>query len=302
MTFDQKKIAQEQIWKYLPLEQAINQQVHQALDQKKNIAYRIVDSVFAEISTAWTDAKLIVTDNIPTRAVCGKILSLYPEYWHVYHYQPVYQPKPARYGYNCFMNRISEDRGQTFQELKRRGLLSKGLVSFNCSQSEYMDQYEQAKLYDYWPEHDLGLTLVPYNTVESHGGLEQCIIDSNISLILETYISDSHIVFSEKIFRALQLPRPWLLYCSPGSVDCLKHYGFDVLDDYVDHSYDAINEHNHRHVSILDQLETFVDRTYNNQDYIRFDQAAAHNQQLVTQFAKNWPKKLNDVLTEIQKL
>jgi hypothetical protein len=31
MTFDQKKIAQEQIWKYLLLEQAINQQVHQEL-------------------------------------------------------------------------------------------------------------------------------------------------------------------------------------------------------------------------------------------------------------------------------
>ena len=65
MTFNQKKIAQEQIWKYLPLEQSINQQVDQALGHKKNIAYRIVDSVFAETPATWTDAKLVVTDNIP---------------------------------------------------------------------------------------------------------------------------------------------------------------------------------------------------------------------------------------------
>jgi hypothetical protein len=90
MDFDQKKIAQEQIWKYLPLEQSINQQVHQVLEQKKNIAYRIVDSLFLEDPQAWTDAKLIVTDNIPTREVQGTVLPLYPEYWHVYYYQPVY--------------------------------------------------------------------------------------------------------------------------------------------------------------------------------------------------------------------
>ena len=97
MPFDQKTIAQEQIWKYLPLEQSINQQVYQALDQKKNIAYRIVDSVFAETPTAWTDAKLIVTDNIPTRKVQGTVLPLYPEYWHVDYYQPVYHNRPATY-------------------------------------------------------------------------------------------------------------------------------------------------------------------------------------------------------------
>jgi len=289
MTFDQKKIAQEQIWKYLPLEQAINHQVHQALDQKKNIAYRIVDSVFAETPAAWTDAKLIVTDNIPTRAVSGKTLPLYPEYWHVYHYKPVYQPSPASYGYNCFMNRISEDRAQTFQELKRRGLLSKGLVSFNnLRPGESISTVQD--LLDYGD---------PYNNLTN--SLEQSIIDSNISVVLETYISDDHITFSEKIFRALQLPRPWLLYCSPQSVKYLRCHGFDVLDDYVDHSYDNEISHSRRLMSIIDQLEQFVERHYDHNDYARFEQAVKHNRNLLLKFAQAWPAKFDHVLKEIAK-
>jgi hypothetical protein len=289
MTFDQKKIAREQIWKYLPLEQAINQQVHQTLDQKKNIAYRIVDSVFAEMPTAWTDAKLVVTDNIPTRAVCGQVLPLYPEYWHVYHYQPVYQSRPATYGYNCFMNRVSEDRGQMFQELKCGGLLSTGLVSFNNLRPGNSVSTNQ-DLLDYGD---------PYNNLTN--SLEQSIIDSNISVVLETYISDDHITFSEKIFRALQLPRPWLLYCSPQSVKYLRHYGFDILDDYVDHSYDNELSHSNRLLSIVDQLERFVNQQYNKDDYARFEQAAEHNRNLLLKFAQAWPIKFDHVLKEIEK-
>ena len=289
MTFDQKKIALEQIWKYLPLEQVINQQVHWALDGRKTVAYRIVDSLFLETPTAWTEPKLIITDNIPIREVHGNVLPLYPEYWHVYHYDPVYCNRPAEYGYNCFMNRISKDRGQTFQELTSRGLLSKGLVSFNNLRPGNTASTEQ-DLRDYGK---------PYNNITN--SLEQSIIDSNISVVLETYISDDHITFSEKIFRAVQLPRPWLLYCSPQAVNYLRSYGFDVLDDYVDHLYDLETSHSGRLLSIVDQLEQFVDRQYTHNDYARFEQAASHNQNLLAKFAQAWPAKFQQALDQIKK-
>jgi hypothetical protein len=254
MSFDQKKIAQEQIWTYLYLEQSINAVINDGIGARHTIAFRIVDSLFLANPNAWSDFKLVVTDNIPLIPVLGTVFPLYPEYWHVYHYQPTYQPRPATYGYNCFMNRISEDRAQTFHELNRRNLLSTGLVSFNCLRpgNATVTELDQNKYGN------------PYNNIQD--SLEQSIIDSNISVVLETYISDNHITFSEKIFRALQLPRPWLLYCSPGSVDRLRHYGFDVLDDYVNHSYDVETIHSHRLFSILDQLERFVNQQYNKDD------------------------------------
>jgi hypothetical protein len=187
------------------------------------------------------------------------------------------------------MNRVSEDRGQMFQELKRRALLSKGLVSFNNLRPGYSTCTDQ-DLLDYGD---------PYNNLTN--SLEQSIIDSNISVVLETYISDDHITFSEKIFRALLLPRPWLLYCSPQSVDYLRLYGFDVLDDYVDHLYDKEIVDSSRLLSIIDQLEQFVDRQYNQDDYVRFEQAAEHNKNLLLKFAQTWPAKFNHVLNEIKR-
>jgi len=265
---------------------------------------RVIDSVFLQDSEAFTRPvpNTIITDNIPLKPVAGTLINLLPEFWSIWRFEPVYENRPAGRGFNCFMNRVRGDRSLVFYELIRRQLLDRGLVSYNCSQSEYMDQYESAELYDYWPEHDTGLSLVPYNTVDLHGKLEQCIIDSNVSVVLETYTSDSHIVFSEKIFRVLQLPRPWLLYCSPGSVEWLRHYGFDVLDDYVDHTYDQIPEHHHRLKNLLNQLETFVDREYTSQDYQRFDQAAIHNQTRLKQLETEWPEKFRSVLEEIKRL
>ena len=237
-----------------------------------------------------TESDIIITDNVFLQSLPGDIVSVLPEFWSIWQFDPVYQNRPATCGFNCFMNRIRGDRSRTFYELIRKNILNKGLVSFNCTQAEYMDQYEQAELYNYWQEHDRGLDLVPYNTVESHGALEQCIIDSNVSLVLETYISHSLIVFSEKIFRALQLPRPWLLYCSPGAVLCLKQYGFDVLADYVDHGYDEIFEHSARHQFILDQLETFIDKV------IVIGYGGGFNT------ASTWPNKFNTVLEKIKQL
>jgi len=264
---------------------------------------RLVDSVFFTDPNSWTsESTVTITDNYPLLPVAGKLISALPEVWSIWHFEPTYIDRPATQGYNCFMNRSRGDRSLIFYELIKRDILNKGIVSYNCSLEDYEQEYVKADLYKYEPQHTVGQTLVPYNTVEQHGTLEQCIIDSNISVILETYTSDSHIVFSEKIFRALQLPRPWLLYCSPGSVKLLKNHGFDVLDDYVNIAYDNIIKHGDRLREILDQLEIFIDRKYTDKDYARFNQAAIHNQTLLAHFEKAWPDKFDSILNKIKEL
>ena len=200
------------------------------------------------------------------------------------------------------MNRPRGDRSTVFYELIKRNILNQGIVSYNCTSKELEQQFINANLQQYDEIHTASIELLPYNTVQTHGTLEQCIVDSNVSLVVETYISDSHIVFSEKIFRALQWPRPWLVYCSARSVALLKRYGFDVLDEYVDASYDSIAQHHLRLLNILDQLETFINRQYTEQDYQRFAQAALHNQKLLATFAHNWPAKFDEILNRIKEL
>lgn len=287
MPFDQKTIAQEQIWTYLDQEIQINNAIQQAIKNHSSICYRAVDSVFLENPKAWTDSKLIVSDNIPLRETLGEFVPLYPEYWHIYNYQPKYLSQAPSHGISCFMNRVSEDRSQMFQLIKNKDLLITGWVSFNCLRPG--NSAPTAK--------DMAEYGEPFNNLTR--SLEQCIVDSRIQIVLETYISDTHIAFSEKIFRALQLPRPWVLYCSPRAVEHLRSFGFDVLDDLVDHSYDAVVTHHDRLQMLFDQALKFVDRTYTGQDLAHFDQAARHNRQLLTKLGQAWPVRLNHAMQKI---
>jgi hypothetical protein len=264
---------------------------------------RLVDSVFFTDPTSWNSKSTVtITDNYPLLPVPGSLISALPEFWSIWNFTPKYIDRPATKGYNCFMNRPRGDRSIIFYELIKRDILKKGIISYNCLPADYEQEYIKADLYKYQQQHTIGQMLVPYNTVETHGTLEQCIIDSNISLVVETYTSDDHIVFSEKIFRALQLPRPWLLYCSPGAIGLLKKHNFDVLDDIVNTSYDKILMHSHRLHNILDILETFINRQYTPQEYKRFAQAAEHNQLLLTEFEQRWPDKFNSILDELNNL
>jgi len=150
-------------------------------------------------------------------------------------------------------------------------------------------------MFRYENEHLVAQDLVPYNKVDQLGSLEQVIMQTNVSFILETFMNEDHVTFSEKLFRALQLPRPWLLFCSPKSVSLLRKHGFDVLDDYVDHSYDDEFYKKNRMRMLLDQLETFIEKAYTRRDYERFEIAAATNKQLLDGCTERWPQKLDEV-------
>jgi hypothetical protein len=306
------------IWISMPREVSIVQQITHALEQRgfiginkstDNYGYpsvfirdqqklhcRLVDSVFLTNPDAFEST--VITDNIPLRQKPIKLISVLPEFWSIWHFDPEFQDRPPVWAYNCFMNRPRGDRSIVFYELIKRKILSMGLVSFNVSEQECQTQFESADLDRYRAQHDQAC--VPFNNLTET--LEQSIIDSKVSLVMETYISDSHVVFSEKIFRCLQMPRPWLLYCSPGSVGFLRKYGFDVLDNYVDHGYDREVNHQHRLSQLLDQLETFTDRTYNDQDYDKFQQSARHNRELLKLFAQQWPDKFKNIMEKIQLL
>lgn len=281
-------------------------QVYTCKDQTVNC--RFVDSVFFDAPESWTSGT-VITDNIPLTDLGNRLISAVPEFWHIWHFEPVFIDRAPTRAYNCFMNRVSGDRSIVFYELIRRGILEQGIVSYNCfrpgdqedhSQLNYNQQYAAAELNRYEQEHTQGQSLIPYNTITDT--LEQSIIDSKISLVLETYTSDSHIVFSEKLFRVLQMPRPWLLYCSPQSLHHLRQAGFDLLDDYVDHSYDNVDAHFQRLDKILDQLQYKMNCNYNQKDYARFQQAAMHNRNLLIKFDREWPTKITAIKKQVEKL
>jgi len=95
----------------------------------------------------------VISDNIPLRRMSGTMLSVIPEFWHMWKFDPMYTDRPATWAYNCFMNKPRGDRSVVFYELIRRNLLDKGLVSYNVDPPEYTEQFEQLQLAKYANEH-----------------------------------------------------------------------------------------------------------------------------------------------------
>ena len=265
----------------------------QALRQLQNAGGNplLVDAV----NTAQTWSNL-VTDNI----VQLDHIPLYPEYWGTYSYQSEYIDRAPTRLFNCFMNRVCTTRQSWFYQFVRRNLLHFGNVSFlldsrNLPRGKelYDANYIGYEIFEV--EHALMQDQVPF--VNFDGDLDQAVIDSQFSVVIETYFDwPDTIAFSEKVFRALQLPRPILLYSMPGSVKALRDYGFELFDDIVDHSYDTEPDQIKRQVMILDQLCAWKDRTFNAQHLVDFDQRIKYNRNLLKNFRSNWPKKLQHAI------
>jgi hypothetical protein len=238
-----------------------------------------------------------ITDNVLEQ----DHIALYPEFWGSFYYQPEYVARQPIYLFNCFINRVCPMRQSWFYQFVRRDLLNQAAVSYLLDYRSKIDGVEtkqQLNQYIYTlgnhifeSEHKQMQSQVPYCNFS--GDIDQTIVDSKLSLVIETYFKrDGTIAFSEKIFRALQLPRPMLLFCSPGSVAVLRNHGFDVWDDTVDHSYDQLQHPVERQVHILNQLERFQQINYSNQQLTNFESRARHNQQLLEKFKQNWPERL----------
>ena len=251
----------------------------------------LVDAV--DTAQTWSN---LVTDNI----IQLDHIPLYPEYWGTYSYQSEYINRAPTRLFNCFMNRVCTTRQSWFYQFVRRNLLHFGNVSFlldsrNLPRGKELYEANYIGYEIFEAEHVLMQNHVPF--VNFDGDLDQAVIDSQFSVVIETYFDwPDTIAFSEKVFRALQLPRPILLYSMPGSIKILRDYGFELFDDIVDHSYDVEPDQIKRQVMILDQLCVWKDRVFTAQHLLDFDQRIKHNRDLLKNFRSNWPKKLQHAI------
>lgn len=297
----------DQIWSLsgcVQFERDLNRFFKQTFNDH-NIHFQLVDAV----NENYKDYKLVVTDNVIPNF---EYQSLYPEYWGSFSYNPQYKNNIPTRLFNCFINRTDPIRQSWFYQLVRRNLIDQGSVSFLLDYQMLPDgisKHDKDGLYQwvfdqgceiFAKEHEQMRTQVPFQNFS--GDLDQVMCDSRVGLVIETYFDRPDVIaFSEKIFRALQLPRPFLLYCCPGAINAIRSCGFNVYDDIIDHSYDLEKNDIHRQVLLLDKLEKSKDIIYTNQTLKEFEQRAEHNRALLRQLKDNWPNKLKKVISEIDK-
>ena len=265
----------------------------------KNLDFHLVD--ICDPSVLDDPTKFLITNNLIVDPIVNpNRYQMFPDSWYgMYAGAPEYQPQSPTWNYNCFINRMDTTRQSWLYLLVRRNVFDQGLVSFNMDISKHIlfgqvektaipaqvfeDQYQQY-MTNFVTEHEYVKHLVPYKNFDDTD-LNGVIMQTKFSIVLETHFDQNYaITYSEKIFRCLKLPRPWVLYGMKNSVSNLRRMGFDVLDDIVDHSYDSIDNHIIRQSKILDQVPALSAIEFTPSLNQRLTAAADHNQSILDHY------------------
>jgi len=198
-------------------------------------------------------------------------------------------------------NRFDIFRQSWLYQIIRNGWLDRGYVSFNCKMHSLPDDsyhgltaqqcFEKAFLEHnsiFSVEHHRIKDQIPYQNFQEVGDPAEIVLKSKFSMVLETWFHDNRFVgFTEKTMRVLQLPRPWLLFASSGAVAKLRSWGFDVMDDIIDHGYDDCHDQIERQRKILSTAQDLMHMDI-SPVYQRCLQASVHNQGILRQWYEQW--------------
>lgn len=220
--------------------------------------------------------------------------------------------------FNCFINRVDPIRQSWFYIFYLRKWLDKGFISFNLTpggKPQYLPLATQHNIFDH--NHDCCLkpfdhikeeikTIVPFKNFAEDIHLENIIMKSKFSIILETYFNrvDCKIV-TEKTWRAIQLPRPWLLFAATGTVERLRQLGFDVFDDYVNHDYDTHDTSetcDMRQQSILAEAEKLMSLCVTPHILADWNRRANHNRKILQEWNSVWQAQCSLLINQVAEM
>lgn len=205
--------------------------------------------------------------------------------------------------YNCLINRLDVHRQAFFYELIRANLLDDGWVSMLCDirfsntdKKVAWIQMHQACNQCFDDLLPTVLEILPFRNFDPNKDIREIVASSAYSVVLETTLNrPDSVSFTEKTMRALQLPRPFLLMCSTGSVQRLRHLGFDVFDKFVDHSYDMLDTSTNamsRLIQIFDELQRVCKEPVTPSMVEEWKKICQHNTEIIKSMNQNFDENL----------
>jgi hypothetical protein len=283
----------------------------------------LVDDIFScsvdkskHISQAFEKNTIVITDNFINCPTQYRVHRLPSSFFGIYNHAPDKIVPAPRRRFAMSVNRIDSARLLMLLEITKRSpeypnVHALDYINFNCwsweGSNNNADDFKQnfqreyqrlsSQLQElYAKEYNLLYNLMPFKNYTF--SLEQMHSSSYLNIVMETYGTDDTIAVSEKLFRALCLPVPWMVYAGRHSVVYLESMGFDTLSDLIGHKYD--------HISCAfvtgDPGDKMVDFVYegsvavgkfkqmdSEKFHARCTAAANHNCQLLGKMQQQWP-------------
>jgi hypothetical protein len=79
--------------------------------------------------------------------------------------------------------------------------------------------------------------------------------ESFFSIVAETNFQQQTLFQSEKIFKPVLMQQPFVTAAEPGAIRALRNMGYDVYDDYINHSYDDFEDPQDRMFELFKEVE-----------------------------------------------
>lgn len=286
------------------------------------------------ISQMFDSNTVVITDNQVNSPTQYQVAQLPRSYFGIYNYTPAITEWTPERRFSFSVNRIDTKRMMLFLELTSRTVkqnpidpnypylldFDRDLVNFNCwswgssndsaqilqqNFTEVMQSIPNTLKEIYQRSYDELLPKMPYRNHSKT--LEEIYSHAWMNMIVETYSGDTIIALSEKLFRALVTPVPWVVYCGRHTVAYLRQMGFDVMDDLIDHRYDyqlekETGEFGDKMVDFVlnghEAVNKFKEMPWDKLSQ-RCQTAASHNQQLLAKMQASWPVDFADWLPSV---
>ena len=119
-----------------------------------------------------------------------------------------------------------------------------------------------------------------FNSTASADYTSEDYITSNIEVVLETLFDDDRLHLTEKTLRPIVCRQPFMLMATHGSLEYLRHYGFETFSDLLDESYDTIIDPVARMAAIITEMQriTQLPTTEKIELFSKLNIIAARNQ------------------------
>jgi hypothetical protein len=248
---------------------------------------------------------------IPRKKISKKIVDLPTSLYGIHYIPESGWHQDIDREFNCFINRNDPIRQTWFYLLYDKKWLDQGYVSYNAfarpgqidlDQFEYFDQIHHDYLSSFDHVYAEIRKIIPYKSFDETGDLRNTILRTKFSVVIETYFerTDS-ITFSEKTYRVLQTPRPWLLFHSTGSIQYLRDLGFYVYDDFIDHSYDLYDTKDNcveRQEAIFQRMEDLKKLKVSKSMIDYWESKTQDNLKIMESWFDNWKSDFEKVLND----
>jgi len=235
----------------------------------------------------------VITDNFLNCPTTYPIYRTPQSFYGIYSYMPdILNWTPDR-DYAFAVNRQDYKRMQILLQLYQHMGFASGYVNFNCESGGRQEFIHNAVAYSAnVQEREVLLNLANQVPIKNHDLAHDTVFTNSwLNIMIETYSSDNVISLSEKIFRCLVTPVPWVAYSGRYTMAKLRELGFDIMEDLVDHSYDRLLETQHKIPNFVLSATNTISKL-KTQDWAqtksRCQAAAFHNQQLLFDFSRIW--------------